>query len=233
MIPLNLVGDFGGGGLMLAFGMACALFEARGSGRGQVVDAAMVDGASTLMTSMYSAFQAGFWQDQRGVNMLDSGSHFYEVYETKNNKFISLGAIEPQFYSALLDALGDDATSLTNQFDMANWPQMKDQLAEIIKNKTRDEWDAIMAGKDICYAPVLSMAEVQAHPHNKSRATYIEKDGIYQPGPAPRFSRTKAEIKHDAVLRGQHTNSILQELGYTEAEINRLLEEGVVACVDD
>ena len=153
------------------------------------------------------------------------------MYETKDNRFISLGSIEPQFYAALLDALGDEAEPFANQFDMENWPQMKEQLAEVIKKKTRDEWDAIMAGSDICYAPVLSMGEIKDHPHNKSRSTYIEKDGFYQPAPAPRFSRTKGEIRHDAVLRGEHTDSILQELGLSESEVRRLYEGGVVAGV--
>ena len=158
-IPLNLVGDFGGGGLMLAFGMVCALLEAKSSGQGQVVDAAMVDGASTLMTTIFGAFQAGFWSDNRGENMLDSGSHFYEVYETSDGKYISLGSIEPQFYAALLEKLGDEADAFANQFDMENWPAMKEKLQAIIARKTRDEWDEVFVGSDVCYAPVLSMEE--------------------------------------------------------------------------
>lgn len=229
VIPLNLVGDFGGGGLMLAFGMMCALFEARASGKGQVVDAAMVDGASALMTSMYAASQAGFWSDKRGENMLDSGSHFYEVYETSDNKYIALGSIEPQFYAALLEKLGAEDQPFSNQFDVENWPQMKARLAVIFKKKTREEWDGLMAGSDVCYAPVLSMAEVKDHPHNASRSTYLEQDGIYQPAPAPRFSRTAGEIKHDAVPRGEHTNEILRELGCDDSTIQALHEEGVVA----
>jgi len=157
-IPLNLVGDFGGGGLLLAFGVVCAVLEARQSGRGQVVDAAMIDGASTLMTSTYAALQAGFHSDRRGTNLLDSGAHFYEVYETADGKYISLAAIEPQFYAALLDKLGRTARVFRDQFDAANWPHMKDDLAAIIRLRTRDEWDDIFAGVDACYAPVLGHA---------------------------------------------------------------------------
>ena len=173
-IPLNLVGDFGGGGLMLAFGMVCALLETRQSGQGQVVDGAMIDGAATLMASTFAAFQAGFWSDERGTNMLDSGAHFYEVYETADGKYVSLGAIEPQFYAALLQRLGEDAAPFEQQFDMDNWPAMQEQLAQVIRRRTRDEWDAILAGADACYAPVLSMAEVRHHPHHRARQTFVD-----------------------------------------------------------
>ena len=227
-IPLNLVGDFGGGGLMLAYGMVCALLEARVSGKGQVVDAAMIDGAATLMASTFAANQVGFWSDERGTNLLDSGSHFYEVYETSDGKYISLGSIEPQFYAALLNRLGDDAKHFENQFDMENWPQMKIKMAEIIKRKTRDDWDAVFAGADVCYAPVLSMQEVRHHPHHQSRGTFIDDGDVWQPAPAPRFSRTNGELRCAAASIGEHTNAVLREFGFSDEEIKNRLESGAI-----
>ncbi len=227
-IPLNLVGDFGGGGLMLAYGMVCALLETKGSGKGQVVDAAMIDGAATLMASTFAANQAGFWSDERGTNLLDSGSHFYEVYETADGKYISLGSIEPQFYAALLNKLGDDRKHFENQFDMGNWPQMKAKMAEIIQCKTRDEWDAVFAGSDACYAPVLSMSEVRHHPHHQARGTFIEDDDVWQPSPAPRFSRTNGELRCAAATVGEHTEEVLRDFGFSDEEIKRQLENGAI-----
>ena len=227
-IPLNLVGDFGGGGLMLAYGMVCALLEAKGSGQGQVVDAAMIDGAATLMASTFAANQVGFWTDERGTNLLDSGAHFYEVYETADGKYISLGSIEPQFYAALLAALGDDAKHFENQFDMANWPAMKERLAAIVKRKTRDEWDAVFDGVDVCYAPVLSMGEVRHHPHHQARGTFIDDGEVWQPAPAPRFSRTKAEIHRGSAAVGEHSEEILREFGFSEEQIAARIESGAV-----
>jgi len=232
-IPLNLVGDFGGGGLMLAFGMVCALLEAQNSGRGQVVDAAMVDGAAALMASTFGAFQADFWSDERGTNMLDSGAHFYEVYETADGKYISLGAIEPQFYAALLDKLGDDAVHFENQFDMQNWPAMQEQLAVIIRGRTRDEWDAVFAGADVCYAPVLSMEEVRHHPHHRARATFLDDGEVWQPAPAPRFSRTPPEVTRGAAALGEHTGEVLRELGFSEERIAAALASGAVVAGTD
>ncbi len=227
-IPLNLVGDFGGGGLLLAYGMVCALLEAKGSGLGQVVDAAMIDGAATLMASTFAAHQVGFWCDERGTNLLDSGAHFYEVYETADGKYISLGSIEPQFYAALLQKLGDDAHYFEQQFDMANWPAMKDRMASIIKGKTRDEWDAVLAGADVCYAPVLSMSEVRHHPHHQARATFIDDGEVWQPAPAPRFSRTPGAVRSCAATIGQHTEEILREFGFTDEQIAARLENGAI-----
>ena len=227
-IPLNLVGDFGGGGLMLAFGMVCALLEAKGSGKGQVVDAAMIDGAAALMASTFAANQAGFWSDERGTNLLDSGSHFYEVYETADGKYISLGSIEPQFYATLLNKLGDDAKHFENQFDMGNWPQMKAKMTEIIKCKTRDDWDVIFTGSDVCYAPVLSMSEVRHHPHHQARGTFIDDGDVWQPAPAPRFSRTKGELRCAAATIGEHTKEVLREFGFSEEEIKKRLENGAI-----
>ena len=227
-IPLNLVGDFGGGGLMLAYGMVCALLEAKNSGRGQVVDAAMIDGASTLMASTFAANQVGFWTDERGTNLLDGGSHFYDVYETADGKYISLGSIEPQFYAALLEKLGDEATYFENQFDMENWPAMKDAMTAIILGKTRDEWDQVLSGADICYAPVLSMSEVRHHPHHQARGTFLDDGEVWQPAPAPRFSRTPGEIRGCAAAIGEHSEDILREFGFSEDEIARKLESGAV-----
>lgn len=227
-IPLNLVGDFGGGGLMLAYGMVCALLEAKTSGKGQVVDAAMIDGAATLMASTFAASQAGFWSEERGTNLLDSGSHFYEVYETADGKYISLGSIEPQFYAALLEKLGADARYFEQQFDAENWPAMKDKMTEIIKRKTRDEWDTIFAGADACYAPVLSMSEVRLHPHHQARGSFIDDGEIWQPAPAPRFSRTPGEVRCSAAAIGEHSQDIMREFGFSEEEISNRHASGAV-----
>jgi len=227
-IPLNLVGDFGGGGLMLAYGMVCALLETRGSGKGQVVDAAMIDGAATLMASTFAANQAGFWSDERGTNLLDSGSHFYEVYETADGKYISLGSIEPQFYAALLNKLGEDAKHFENQFDMSNWPQMKAKMTDIIKRKTRDDWDQIFSDADVCYAPVLSMSEVRHHRHHQARGTFIDDGDVWQPAPAPRFSRTSGELRSAAASIGEHTEEVLREFGFSDEDIKKRLESGAI-----
>ena len=227
-IPLNLVGDFGGGGLMLAYGMVCALLETKGSGKGQVVDAAMIDGAATLMASTFAANQAGFWSDERGTNLLDSGSHFYEVYETADGKYISLGSIEPQFYAALLNKLGEDAKHFENQFDMSNWPQMKAKMTDIIKRKTRDDWDQIFSDADVCYAPVLSMSEVRHHRHHQARGTFIDDGDVWQPAPAPRFSRTSGELRSAAASIGEHTEEVLREFVFSDEDIKKRLESGAI-----
>jgi alpha-methylacyl-CoA racemase len=227
-IPLNLVGDFGGGGLMLAYGMVCGLLEARVSGQGQVVDSAMIDGAATLMASTFAACQVGFWNEERGTNLLDSGSHFYEVYETADGKYISLGSIEPQFYAALLERLGDDAKYFENQFDMENWPAMKEKMSEIFKRKTRDEWDEVFAGANACYAPVLAMSEVRHHPHHQARGSFIDDGEVWQPAPAPRFSRTPGEIRGCAAEIGEHSEEILRELGWSDEQIAEKVQSGAV-----
>ncbi|TDG15491.1 CoA transferase [Seongchinamella unica] len=231
-IPLNLVGDFGGGGMMLAYGIVCALLEMKTSGKGQVVDAAMVDGAATLMASTYAALQAGFWSDERGTNVLDSGSHFYEVYETADGKYISIAPVEPQFYAAFLERLGEDTAGLENQWDMANWPAFKAQLADLFKQRSRDEWDSFFAGADICYAPVLSLSEVRHHPHHQARATYLDDGNSWQPAPAPRFSRTPGEIRRPPARTGAHSREILAEFGFAETEIEALIDKGAVKQSD-
>lgn len=228
--PLNLVGDFGGGGMFLAFGIVCALLEAKQSGEGQVVDAAMVDGASTLMGFFHGFRAMGIWNDERGTNMLDSGAHYYDVYETSDNKYISLGSIEPQFYAELLEKLGlsDDAGFL-DQNNRNIWPELKERIAGIFAGRTRDEWDEVFAGSDVCYAPVLSMAEAPDHPHAKARDAFVEIGGVIQPAPAPRFSRTKPVAEAPPAHAGQHTDDVLASLGVDADRIAALREAGAIA----
>ncbi len=226
--PLNLVGDYGGGGIYLAFGVVCGLLEASKSGRGQVVDAAMVDGAASLMTMFYALRAMGIWTDRRGENLLDTGAHFYEVYETADGNYISVGAIEEKFYAELLHLTGLEGKSLPSQMDRVKWPEMKETLASVFKRKTRDEWCAILEGTDACFAPVLSMEEAPRHPHNVARGTFVEVDGIIQPGPAPRFSRTQEEVQGPPPKPGQHTDKVLAEWGFGPEEIRTLHASGVV-----
>jgi alpha-methylacyl-CoA racemase len=228
-IPLNLVGDFGGGGLVLALGLVAALLEARQSGRGQVVDAAMLDGAAMLMTSIYGAHQVGFWSDERGTNLLDSAAHFYDVYETKDGRYVSVGAIEPQFYAALLEGLGLSHEELPAQMDRPAWPAMKRRFREIFATRTRDEWCAVFDGVDACVAPVLAMSEVHDHPHNRARRGFFEAFGARHPHPAPRFSRTPCDVHRAPAKLGEHTDEVLSEIGYDAARIRALREAGVVA----
>ena len=228
--PLNLVGDFGGGGLMLAFGMVCALLEASRTGEGQVVDAAMVDGAAVLMT-MFHAFTAmGIWNDERGTNLLDTGAHFYDTYETADGKYVSIGSIEPQFYAELLRLTGltDDA-DFAAQMERSRWPELTERLAEVFRTKTRDEWCEIMEGTDVCFAPVLSLAEAPEHPHNVERGTFQEVAGVIQPSPAPRFSDTPGAIQRPPAHAGQHTDEVLAEWGFDADRINKLRESGAIA----
>jgi alpha-methylacyl-CoA racemase len=228
--PLNLVGDFGGGGMLLAFGVVCALVERASSGQGQVVDAAMVDGSAVLMT-MFHAFRAmGIWGDERGTNMLDSGAHFYDVYETKDGRFVSIGSIEPQFYAELLQLTGlDDDETLPRQHDRSQWPALKDRFVELFKTKTRDEWCEIMEGSDVCFAPVLTMVEAPGHPHNVERETFVERNGVVQPSPAPRFDRTPGGIARPPSHAGQHTDEVLADWGLDAATIAKLHETGAIA----
>ena len=223
--PLNLIGDFGGGGMLLAFGIACALFESGRSGKGQVVDAAMVDGSAVLMTMFHGFLASGFWSAERGTNLLDTGSHFYDVYECADGEYISLGSIEPQFYAELLRLSGLD---LPNQMDRSNWPAMKEQVAAAFKTKTRDEWCSIMEHTDVCFAPVLSIPEAVAHPHNVARSTFVEVAGVTQPAPAPRFSRTPGEIQRPPSVPGQHTDEALADWGIPASDVAKLREAGAV-----
>ena len=228
-VPLNLVGDFGGGGLMLAFGIVSALLEARSSGKGQVVDAAMVDGSSTLMASLFGAVQAGFWKEERGSNMVDSGAHFYDTYETKDGEHMAVGAIEPKFYSQLLEGLGLDEAGLPGQMDMDHWLEMKERFAGIFKTKSQAEWREVFDETDACVSPVLKMSQARNHPHNMARGSYIELDGVYQPNAAPRFSRTTPQVTASTAKLGEHTREVLSGAGMSDADIAALIESGVVA----
>ncbi len=227
--PLNLVGDFGGGGMYLAFGMVCAILEARQSGEGQVVDTAMVDGAASLMTFFHGFRAMGIWDDERGTNLLDTGAHFYDVYECSDGQYVSIGSIEPQFYAVLREKMELTDEKWDQQMSRSMWPELKDELTARFKEKTRDEWCEIMEHTDICFAPVLSMAEAPQHPHNVARGTFVERNGVVQPGPAPRFSRTEAEIQRPPAHAGQHTDELLADVGYSADEIAALREGGSVA----
>ncbi len=229
--PLNLVGDFGGGGMLLAFGIACALIEARTSGKGQVVDAAMVDGTAVLTTFMHGFMAMGIWSDERGVNMLDTGAPYYEVYTCADGKFLSVGAIEPQFYMVLLERtglLGDP--DFEHQNDRSKWARQKERLTEVIGSRTRDEWAAIFDGTDGCVAPVLSLGEAPLHPHNVARNAFVENAGVVQPAPAPRFSRTVAEVQRPPAHPGQHTDEVLKEWNVADdARLAALRADGAIA----
>ncbi len=224
--PLNLVGDFGGGGMLMAFGVACALVETARSGQGQVVDCAMVDGAAVLMQMMYGMRAMGMWNDERGSNLLDTGAHFYDVYETQDGKHVSIGSIEPQFYSELLEKTGLADEDLPAQMDRSQWPKLNERLTAVFKSKSRDQWCEIMEGSDVCFAPVLSMGEAPQHPHNVHRGTFIDHAGVVQAAPAPRFSRTAPEVSRPAPHIGQDTDALLADHGFSAAEIEKLRESG-------
>ncbi len=226
--PLNLVGDFGGGGVFLALGIVAALIEARESGQGQVVDAAMVDGASALMTFFHAARESDMWSDERGVNLLDTGAPFYEVYETADGKWVAVGAIEPQFWAELVERLGLEG-DLPSQYDASSWPAMKERLADVFRRKTRDEWCELFERTDACLAPVLSLAEAPNHPHAQARRSFVEVDGIVQPAPAPRFSRTPSEVQGPPPHPGADTDEALATWGFALDEISRLRDVGAVA----
>jgi alpha-methylacyl-CoA racemase len=225
-IPLNLVGDFGGGGMMLAFGLVCALLETQNSGQGQVIDCSIVD-------MFYSQLQAGTGSDKRGENMLDSGAFFYDVYETSDGRYISIGSLEPQFFRLLVDLLGLDADEskewIQNQWVPQTWPQMADKLESLVKTKTRDEWCDLFEGTDVCFAPVLSMAEARHHPHNIARETFVDDGDVWQPAPVPRFSRTLVKAGATAVALGANSQAILLGLGYEQEHVDALLASGVIA----
>jgi alpha-methylacyl-CoA racemase len=227
--PLNMIGDFGGGAMLLALGICAALLETGRSGQGQVIDASMVDGSALLTTMFHSFIAMGVWEDARGSNMLDSGAHFYDAYETADGKYISVGSIEAQFYAELLKHTGLDGEDLPWQHDRAQWPALKERLAAIFKQKTRDEWCEIMEGTDVCFAPVLSLTEAPEHPHNQHRGTFVEVAGIVQPGPAPRFSRTPGEVRSPPPHAGQHTDDVLADWGVSRDRIAELRSSGAIA----
>ena len=226
--PLNLVGDFGGGGMVLAFGLVCAMLEAQKSGKGQVVDTAMVDGAAVLMGMFFTMHGNGFFKTERGANLLDGGAHFYGTYETADGKYISIGSIEPQFYALLVEKAELNPEKYSAQMDQSRWGELKADLTEVFKSKTRDEWCEIMEGTDVCFAPILSLDEVQDHPHNAARNSFLEIDGILQPAPAPRFSRTDAGTPHGSRTPGEDSRQVLQGAGYSDTEIEDLLSSGAV-----
>ena len=226
--PLNLIGDFGGGGMLLAFGLVCGILEARRSGKGQVIDAAMIDGAAALMATFFS--MGKYFSDRRGTNILDGGAHFYNTYETRDGKHICVGAIEPQFYALLVEKSNVDPGRFKNQMDAQDWDGMKQDLAAVFKTKTRDEWCEIMEGTDVCFAPVLSIFEAPEHPHNKERATFVDIDGIVQPAPAPRFSHTNTAISHGARIPGEDTLAVLRDAGFSDEEVQALQESHVVSA---
>jgi alpha-methylacyl-CoA racemase len=230
--PLNMVGDFGGGGMFLAFGVVCALLEAQRSGLGQIVDAAMVDGAAVLMTMFWSFKSIGvFDETQRGTNLLDTGAHFYDVYQCADGDYISIGSIEPQFYAELMRLAGlDDDPEFVKQMDKSAWPHLKQRLSDLFATKTRDEWCALMEATDVCFAPVLTMSEAAQHPHNIARGTFVEIGGTMQPAPAPRFSRTTAEVTMPPAHPGQHTVEILRDWGFDAARIDALIASRAVAA---
>ncbi len=227
--PLNLVGDFGGGSLYLALGIVAALLEASRSGTGQVVDAAITDGAASLMTLFYGLHGAGLWKDERGVNLIDTGAHFGEVYETSDGKYVTVLAIEPKFYAELCRRIGIDTTDLPYQNDRSAWPELKPKFAAIFKTKTRDEWCALLEGTDACFAPVLSLEEAPHHPHNVARETFVTVDGVVQPAPAPRFSRTPGAIQRPPAAPGEHNDEVLGEWGFSADEIATLRKSGAIA----
>ncbi len=226
--PLNLVGDFGGGGMLLAFGVVCALLETQRSGKGQVIDAAMVDGAAALMAMFYTFGAAGAFTDRRGTNLLDGGAHFYDTYETSDGKHICIGSIEPQFYALLVDKAGLDKEKFSAQMDPTRWAGYKQELTSVFKQKTQAQWCSIMEGTDVCFAPVLSVFEAPKHPHNVARGTFVEVDGVVQPAPAPRFSRTRPEIAHGARRPGEDTDAVLADCGISADLISSLRKEGVI-----
>jgi alpha-methylacyl-CoA racemase len=226
--PLNLVGDFGGGGLYLALGVVAALLETQKSGKGQVVDTAMVDGAASLLTAIYGMHASGMWTNERGANILDTGAHFYDVYETKEGEYVAIGSIEPKFYAELLRLTGLEGQEMPRQMDRAAWPALKEKIKAIFKTKTRDEWCRIMEGSEVCFAPVLSMAEAPNHPHNQHRNTFVEVGGVKQPAPAPRFSRTPSAIQRPAAKPGEHTEEALRDWGFSASDLEKLRGSGAI-----
>ena len=228
--PVNLLGDFAGGGMLCALGVCLALLERVHSGRGQVVDAAMVDGAAYIATFVYKFRNAGMWRDERGTNMLDSGAPFYDTYRTKDGEYMSVGAIEPQFYAALLKGLGLDPATLPPQLDQASWPATTARFAEVFATRTRDEWCAVFDGSDACVAPILALGEAHEHPHNRARGLLItDHHGKREPAPAPRLSRTPGDGSRPLPRVGEHTRTVLSEYGLSGDDMERLVKGGVVA----
>lgn len=227
--PLNLIGDFGGGALYLAMGLLAGLLETHKSGRGQVIDAAMVDGAASLMTIFYALKAAGIWIDERESNVLDGGAHFFGAYETKDGKYVCIASIEAKFYAELLRLCGLKDEKMPHQNDRSKWNEMKQRFAAMFKTKTRDQWCEILEGSDSCFAPVLSLGEAPNHPHMAHRKTFVEVEGVVQPGPAPRFSRTPSAIQRTAARPGEHTQEALRDWGFSADELAKLRSAKAIA----
>jgi alpha-methylacyl-CoA racemase len=230
--PLNVVGDFGGGGMLLAFGMLAALLERTRSGKGQGVDAAMIDGVGLLMTMFYEMLPSGAWKAERGANLLDTGAPFYEVYETKDGKFVSLGALEPKFFAELVNKLELPDVDVARQNDPSTWPALRARIEARVRERTRAEWERVFAGSDACFAPVLDMHEAPHHPHHQHRKGFVQVGGVIQPAPAPRFSRTKPGVPEPFALPGEHGQEVLAELGFSPEEVAELKRERALLVRD-
>ncbi|WP_454624680.1 CaiB/BaiF CoA transferase family protein [Bradyrhizobium cenepequi] len=227
VVPLNLVGDYGGGAVYLAFGIVSALLHASKSGKGQVVDAAMIDGATSLMTLFYGRYAAGLWKSGRASNELDGGAPWYDTYRTKDKRYVAIGAIEPKFFQELLARLGIEAADWPYPDDPACWADLRRCLETAFAQRTRDEWDALLQGSDACYAPILDLAEAPLHPHNLARQAFVDVGGINQPNIAPRFSLTPGEIKRPAPQPGQGGNQALKSWGFTDSDIGEMRRLGI------
>jgi alpha-methylacyl-CoA racemase len=226
--PLNLVGDFGGGALYLAFGLCAALWEARASGKGQVIDCAMTDGAASLMGMFYGMRASGMWNDNRGDNLLDGGAHFYDTYECADGKWLAIGAIEPQFHAVLMKGLGLADSDFPHRMDRKHWPDYSKRIADVVRTKSRDEWMAIFENTDACVAPVLDMVEAPKHPHNAARGTFADAFGVIQPAPAPRFSRTEGAIQGHPPVAGEQTKSAMIDWGVAPDRVAAMLKTGAL-----
>ncbi len=227
--PLQILGDFAGGGLHLAFGVVCALFEAQRSGRGQVVDAAMVDGVMSIVATFYAMHKMGMHTDARGNNLFDGGAPFYNIYETADAKYVSVAPIEPHFYALLLEKIGLTDADLPDQNDTSRWPQLRDRLATVFRSKTRDEWCRLLEGSDACFAPVLNFTEALSHPHNAARGAFVDTGDVPELLPTPRLSRTPGRPDRSPAYPGADTDAVLRERGFAAEEIDDLRENGVIA----
>lgn len=228
VVPLNLIGDFGGGGMLLAYGLLCGIFESVRSGAGQVVDAAMVDGSALLTAKLHGMIASGQWNDERGTNLLDGGAHFYGVYETADQRYLTVGAIEPKFYRDLLRLIGLDDGDLSSQEDRSQWLDLRSRLADVFRSRTLQEWCSVLEDTDACFAPVLAPGEAPRHSHNRTRHTFIRLKGVVQPAPAPRFSRTSPSVPDIPCSGGAHTEGILRSVGFSEMQIEDLRASGSV-----
>ncbi len=226
--PLNLIGDFGGGAMYLLCGILAALVERQQSGRGQIIDAAMTDGTASLLSPFYGLLAMGMWTTERHSNRLDGGAPFYGSYECADGKYISIGSLEPQFYALLLEKAGIEDPRFESQYARENWPEMREKVAAIFRGKTREQWCELMEGTDVCFAPVLDLAEAPKHPHNQARETFVDYAGVLQPAPAPRFSRTPGEIQSAAARVGEHSEQVLADWGFSTERIARLQAEGAI-----